>query len=93
MRLRNSTDKDTPRRTSARKATERLRRTADGDKHLPLARGTDDSPLRGSAPQEGEVGAIGERESQEDRTSETQSKEIKIEELEVKWKLRLLWEL
>ena len=31
------------------------------------------------------MGAIGERESQEDRTSETQSKEIKIEEPEVKW--------
>ena len=31
------------------------------------------------------MGAIGERESQEDRTSKTQSKEIKTEEPEVKW--------
>ena len=81
------TDKDTLRRTSARKAAERLRKTADGDKHLSLARRTEDFPLQGSALQEGEVGAIGERESQEDRTSKTQSKEIKIEEPEVKWNM------
>ena len=31
------------------------------------------------------MGAVGEGESQEDRTSETQSKEIKTEEPEVKW--------
>ena len=42
----------------ARKATERLRRTADRDKRLPLTRGTEDAPLQGSAPQEGETGAI-----------------------------------
>ena len=42
----------------ARKATERLRRTADGDECLPLTRGTEDAPLQGSAPQEGETGAI-----------------------------------
>ena len=57
-RPRKLTDKDTLKRALARKATERLRRTADRDKHLPLTRGTEGAPLQGSAPQEGETGAI-----------------------------------
>ena len=34
-RLRRSIGKDTPRRTSARKVAEKLRKTKDTDKHLP----------------------------------------------------------
>ena len=84
-RLRRSAGKDTPRRTSARKAAEKLRKTEDTDKHLPLARRTGNLPPRGSALQGEGVEATGEMESQEDKISETQNKEIKTEETEIKW--------
>ena len=46
-RPRKSTDKDTMRRTSARKTTEKPRRTAGGDERPPLAGETEDFPLQG----------------------------------------------
>ena len=83
-RLRRSVDKDTPRRTLARKAAEKLRKTKDTDKHLPLARRTGNLLPKGSALQGEGVEATGEMESQEDKISETQNKEIKTEEPEIK---------
>ena len=82
-RLRRSAGKDTPRRTSARKAAEKLRKTEDTDKHLPLARRTGNLLPKGSALQGEGVEATGEMESQEDKIRETQIKVIKTEETEI----------
>ena len=69
----------------ARKAAEKLRKTEYTDKHLPLAKRTGNLPPRGSALQGEGVEATGEMESQEDKISKTQNKEIKTEETEIKW--------
>ena len=45
-------DKDTPRRTSARKTAEKLKRATEENDHLQLARGTEDNPLQDIATQE-----------------------------------------
>ena len=43
-------DKDTPRRTLARKTADKLKRATEENDHLPLARGTKDVPLQDIAP-------------------------------------------
>ena len=74
-RLRRSAGKDTPRRTLARKAAEKLRKTKDMDKHLPLARRTGNLLPKGSALQGEGVEATGEMETELkwDLISETQN--------------------
>merc|ERR1711895_147259 len=64
------TDKDTPRRTLARKTADKLKRATEENDHLPLARGTKDVPLQDIAPQEGGVEA---------RSSDGPPKEQKVQ--------------
>ena len=74
-RPRRSVGKDNPRRTLARKAAERLRKTKDTDKHLPRARRTGNLLPKGSALQGEGVEATGEVEMELkwDLISETQN--------------------
>ena len=51
-------DKDTLRRTLARKTADKLKRATEENNHLPFARGTKDVPLQDVAPQERGVEAI-----------------------------------
>ena len=74
-RPRRSAVKDTPRKTSARKAAAKPKKE-ETDKHLPLARGTGSPSLKGSALEE-EGLEEEEMKSQGDQISETQNKEIK----------------